>query len=272
MDYLWLFVFGLFVDYLWIIWDYLCLDYLWIIWIMDYLRLFETWIICELFETWIIWDYLCLDNLWIIWNMDYLRLFVFGLFEDYLKHGLFEIFCGLTCWTCLDVSPPPPPLLKGAAGPGPKNCWQREWGQTSPLEAGPSCAMTCSARSCQDVTCPCRPPSWAGPGSPLQARTSKKNYRTGPSKRYDLADSCFKSPSKPCNLSLQRKLQGVSVKSLHSFLKVNDHWSILFHHDYQLNYLEWGTCLVEPPIMQGCGTIHIKQVSLESCWLLQYSA
>ena len=91
--------------------------------------------------------------------------------------------------------------------------------------------------------------------------------------RYVLADACFNRPSRPCNLSVQRKIQGVSVKCFAQFLKVNQHWIIPFHHDYQLNYLEWGcTRLVEPPIMQGCGTIHINPVSLESCWLLQYSA
>ena len=37
--------------------------------------------------------------------------------------------------------------------------------------------------------------------------------------RYFLADSCFKSPYKPCNSSAQSKNRGVSAKSLHNFWK-----------------------------------------------------
>ena len=113
--------------------------------------------------------------------------------------------------------------------------------------------------------------------SVLQGRTTHRNqcihifwFKVA---RYFLADSCFKSPSKPCSPSVPSEIWEVSAKSFAQFLKVNQHWIILFHRDYQLKHLEWGcTCLVEPPTMQGCGTIYIKQVSLESCWLSQYSA
>ena len=43
---------------------------------------------------------------------------------------------------------------------------------------------------------------------------------------------------------------------------MKQHWIILFHHDYQLEHLEWGyTILVEPRAMQGRGTKYIKQDS-----------
>ena len=78
--------------------------------------------------------------------------------------------------------------------------------------------------------------------------------------RYFLADSCFNSPSKPCISSAQSKIRWVSAKSFAQFSKVNQHWIILFHRDYQLDSLEWGgTCLVEPPTIQG------REIGRASC-------
>ena len=57
--------------------------------------------------------------------------------------------------------------------------------------------------------------------------------------RYFPVDFCFESPSKPCNSSAQRKIQGVSVKSFAQFCNANQHWTVLFHHDYQLKHLKW---------------------------------
>ena len=122
MDWLRLFVFGLFVDNLkhglfeiicawiicglfetWIFWDYLSLDCLCIICFRFFeiiCRLFVDyllWIICRLFETLIIWDYLFMDYLRLIEEciiLDY-WLIIFGLFVwiiwDYSKNGLFGI-------------------------------------------------------------------------------------------------------------------------------------------------------------------------------------
>ena len=112
MDNLRLFVLGLFVDYskqglfeiiclwiicglfeTWIVWNYLSLGFL-RLFVLDYLGFFQDHL--WLFETriiWIIWEYLSLDYLWIIWHGDFWSLFVFGLFEIYLKNGLYVNIC-----------------------------------------------------------------------------------------------------------------------------------------------------------------------------------